>query len=70
MAQVIDNTRWLTQQEISDLTRFSITKVRNVVQVLEAVDQIVTRIDPQDGKSKLVREDSLDIIKKALNRGA
>jgi hypothetical protein len=66
----IDGTRWLTQQEIATMTGFSIMKVRNVVQVLEAVDQIATRINPQDGKSKLVRESDLDVIKKALNRGA
>jgi hypothetical protein len=65
-----DGTRWLTQQEIAAMTGFSIMKVRNVVQVLEAVDQISTRINPQDGKSKLVRESDLEVIKRALNRGA
>jgi hypothetical protein len=70
MPQNYDGVRWLTQQEIASTTGFSITKVRNVVQVLDAVDQITTRIDPQDGKSRLVRESDLDIIRKALNRGA
>jgi len=70
MAQTIDGVRWLTQQEIAATTGFSITKVRSVVQVLDAIDQIVTRIDPQDGKSRLIRESDLDIIRKALNRGA
>ena len=70
MPQIIEGTRWLTQQEIADITSFSITKVRNVVQVLESVDQIVTRIDPRDGKSKLIRESDLELIRKALNRGA
>lgn len=51
------------------MTGFAISKVRSVVQVLDAVDQIETRIDPKDGKSRLVRESDLDIIKKALNRG-
>jgi hypothetical protein len=70
MTQKIDGITWLTQQEIADTTGFSIVKVRNVVQVLDAVDQIGTRIDPRDGKSKLVRESDLDLIRKALNRGA
>jgi hypothetical protein len=70
MPQTIDGTRWLTQQEIATMTGFSIIRVRNVVQVLEAVDQINTRIDPQDGKSKLIRDSDLDIIRRALNRGA
>jgi hypothetical protein len=70
MPQTIDGVRWLTQQEVSFMTGFSINKVRNVVQVLDAVDQIATRLDPKDGRSRLVRENDLDIIKKALNRGA
>jgi hypothetical protein len=70
MPQTIDGVRWLTQQEIATTTGFSINKVRSVVQVLDAVDQITTRIDPQDGRSKLIREGDLEIIKKALNRGA
>jgi hypothetical protein len=70
MPVTVDGVRWMTQQEIATTTGFSITKVRNVVQVLESVDQIVTRIDPQDGKSKLVRDSDLELIRKALNRGA
>jgi hypothetical protein len=70
MPQTIEGIHWLSQQEIADLTGFSITKVRNVVQVLASVDQIIVRIDPRDGKSRLVREDDLDLIRKALNRGA
>lgn len=70
MPQTIEGMHWLSQQEIADTTGFSITKVRNVVQVLSSVDQIVVRIDPRDGKSRLVREDDLDLIRKALNRGA
>lgn len=70
MPQTFDGVRWLTQQEIANMTGFSITKVRNVVQVLESVDQITTRIDPQDGKSKLIRDTDLELIKRALNRGA
>lgn len=69
MPQTLDGIRWLTQQEIATTTGFSIMKVRNVVQVLEAIDQITTRIDPQDGKTKLVRETDLEIIRRALNRG-
>jgi hypothetical protein len=67
--QTIGSVQWLTQHEISTMTGFAISKVRSVVQVLDAVDQIETRIDPKDGKSRLVRESDLDIIKKALNRG-
>jgi DNA-binding GntR family transcriptional regulator len=70
MPQTIEGIHWLSQQEIADLTGFSITKVRNVVQVLASVDQIIVRIDPRDGKSRLVRENDLDLIRKALNRGA
>jgi len=70
MAQTLDGTRWLSQQEIAAETGFSITKVRNVVQVLASVDQITVRIDPQDGKSRLVRESDLGLVTKALNRGA
>jgi hypothetical protein len=70
MSQTIEGTTWLTLQEIADITHFSIIRVRNVVQVLSAVDQIVARVDPKDGKSKLVRENDLDLIRKALNRGA
>jgi hypothetical protein len=70
MPQTIEGIHWLSQQEIADMTGFSITKVRNVVQVLASVDQINVRIDPRDGKSRLVREDDLDLIRKALNRGA
>jgi hypothetical protein len=50
--------------------RHRLLRLLNSAQVLDAVDQIATRIDPQDGKSRLVRESDLDIIKKALNRGA
>jgi len=37
--------------------------------VLDAVDQITTRTDPHDGRSKLIHEGSLELIKRALNRG-
>jgi DNA-binding transcriptional regulator GbsR (MarR family) len=69
MAETIDGTNWLTLTEISTQTKFSISRVRNVVQVLESIEAIKTRIDPQDGKSKLVREGDLGVVIKALNRG-
>ncbi len=69
MPQTIDGARWLTQQEIATKTGYTVTRVRSAVQILEATDQIKTRIDRRDGRSKLIRESDLEIVTRALNRG-